>query len=147
MINSVLVVCIGNICRSPTGERILRQALPDLNIHSAGLGAVVGAKADFVATEAAHEIGVDLEGHVARQLTDEIGAAHDLILVMEPGHRTEISRRFPQLSGRTMLFDHWTGGTGIADPYCKPIEAHRAARDLIVTATVAWVQKLDKPLP
>lgn len=142
MIKSVLVVCVGNICRSPTGERILRQALPDMDIDSAGLAAVVGYKADKVATEAAKEIGVNLEGHVARQFTDEIGARYDLILVMEPGHRTEVSRQFPQLSGRTMLFDHWTGGNGIADPYRKPIEAHRAARDLIATSAAAWVQKL-----
>ena len=147
MINSVLVICVGNICRSPIGERILRQALPDLNIHSAGVAAGVGAQADSVATEAAHEIGIDLEGHIARQLTDEIGAAHDLILVMEPGHRSEISRRFPQLSGRTMLFDHWTRGAGIADPYRKPIEVHRAARDLIATSAAAWVQKLGNPPP
>ena len=144
MINSVLVVCVGNICRSPIGGRILHQALPNMNIHSAGLAAVVGAPADSVATEASHEIGVDLEGHIARQLTNAIGAAHDLILVMEPGHRSEIGWRFPQLSGRTMLFDHWTRGTGIADPYRKPIKAHRATRDLIVTSAAAWVQKLGK---
>lgn len=146
MINSVLVVCVGNICRSPLGERILRQALPHMSIHSAGFAAVVGAPADSVATEAAHEIGVYLEGHIARQLTDAIGAAHDLILVMELGHQSEVSRRFPQLSGRTMLFDHWTDGTGIADPYHNPIEAHRATRDLIVTSAAAWVQKLGKSL-
>ena len=116
MINSVLVVCVGNICRSPIGGRILHQALPNMNIHSAGLAAVVGAPADSVATEASHEIGVDLEGHIARQLTNAIGAAHD----------------------------HWTGGTGIADPYRKPIKAHRATRDLIVTSAAAWVQKLGK---
>lgn len=145
MINSVLVVCVGNICRSPMGERVLRQALPDMVITSAGIGAVVGASADSTGAKSAAEIGVDLGGHVARQLTNEIGAAHDLILVMEPGHRDEISRRFPQLSGRTMLFDHWSGGRGIDDPYRHPIEEHRVVRDLIVTAAGAWVARLRKP--
>lgn len=144
MIKSVLVVCVGNICRSPMGERVLQQALPEFTVTSAGIGAVVGAGADPVGAEAAHEIGIDLDGHVARQLTDQIGGAHDLILVMEQGHRAEIGRRFPQLSGRTMLFDHWSGGKDIADPYRKPIEAHRATRDLITTATAAWVHKLRK---
>ena len=145
MIASVLVVCVGNICRSPVGERLLRVAAPDLTVASAGLAAVVGAAADETAIQAAGEINLDLDGHVARQLTDAIGKAHDLILVMEPGHRAEIGRRFPQLSGRTMLFDHWTGAKGIADPYRKPIDTHRAARDLIAKAATAWAEKLQKP--
>lgn len=145
MIGSVLVVCVGNICRSPMGERLLRAALPELTITSAGLAAVVGSAADATALEAASEIDLDLEGHVARQLTNEIGGSHDLILVMEPGHRAEISRRFAQLSGRTMLFDHWNGGRGIADPYRKPIEVHREARDRIVDSADSWTKKL-RPL-
>jgi protein-tyrosine phosphatase len=123
---------------------MLHAALPDLVVTSAGLAAVVGAGADAVSIEAAREINLDLDGHVARQLTDDIGKSHDLILVMEPGHRAEISRRFPQLSGRTMLFDHWTGAKGIADPYRRPIDAHRTARDLIAKAAQAWAEKLQK---
>lgn len=142
MIRSVLVVCVGNICRSPLGERLLARALPGVRVGSAGLGAVVGAAADADAQAVAAEIGVTLEGHVARQLTEVIGRDHDLILVMEPGHRAEVGRRFPQLSGRTMLYDHWTGGQGIADPYRKPIEAHRAARDRIAAAAEAWISRL-----
>lgn len=142
MIGSVLVVCVGNICRSPMGERLLARALPGVRVTSAGIAAVVGAGADETAAAAAAEIGLDLDGHVARQITAEIGAAHDLILVMEPGHRAEIARRFPQLSGKTMLFDHWTGAQGIADPYRKPVEAHRLARDRIAAAAQGWARKL-----
>lgn len=147
MFRAVLVVCVGNICRSPMGERLLRRALPDLIITSAGLAAVVGEAADADASRVAAEIGLDLGGHSARQLTDAIGAAHDLILVMEPGHRQEITRRFPQLSGRTMLFDHWTGAQPIADPFRKPLEVHRATRDQIAKAATGWVEKLRKPSP
>ncbi len=120
----------------------MRVALPDLVVTSAGLAAVVGSAADATAIEAAEEIQLDLGGHVARQLTQEIGAAHDLILVLEPGHRTELGRRFPQLSGRTMLLDHWVGGKGIADPYRKPIETHRITRDQIVEAAASWAKRL-----
>ena len=142
MIRSILVVCVGNICRSPVGERLLVEALPEHRISSAGLAALEGHAADADAAAAAAEIGLDLEGHVARQLTEEIGKSHDLILVMEPGHRADLARRFPQLSGRTMLFDHWTGGTGIHDPYRMPIEVHRATRDRIVEAAAAWATRL-----
>lgn len=111
--------------------RKLMAFIPDRQVE-------VGAAADDTATE----IGLDLGGHVARQITAELGAAHDLILVMEPGHRAEIARRFPQLSGKTMLFDHWTEGRGIADPYRKPVETHRLARDKIAAAARAWALKL-----
>lgn len=142
-IGSVLVVCVGNICRSPLGERLLRAALPDLAVASAGLAAVEGAGADPVMTAAAAEIGLSLDGHVAQPLTAALGADHDLILVMEPSHRTEIQRRFPQLSGRTLLFDQWAGARGIADPYRKPIEDHRRIRDQIAAAAAAWVPRLQ----
>ncbi|RRH78235.1 arsenate reductase/protein-tyrosine-phosphatase family protein [Falsigemmobacter faecalis] len=142
MFRSVLVVCVGNICRSPLGERALRKALPDLRIDSAGLAAVVGHEADRTASEAASEAGLDLSGHVARQLTGAMGAGYDLILVMEPGHRAEISKRWPQLSGRVMLFDQWTGARGIEDPYRRSSELHRSVRDKILTAADGWVARL-----
>lgn len=41
MFENILVVCVGNICRSPTGERLLRQHLPEKRIESAGVSAVV----------------------------------------------------------------------------------------------------------
>lgn len=142
--NSVLVVCVGNICRSPLGERALKQALPSLTVSSAGLGAVVGSGADETASTVAAEAGVDLSGHVARQLNLQIGQAHELILVMEPAHRTEIARRYPQLSGRTMLFDHWTGAKAIADPYRLPEAFHRQVRDQILDAAKGWSARLGK---
>ena len=142
MFGSVLVVCVGNICRSPLGERVLARALPGLRVSSAGLAAVVGQGADEDAAKVAAEVGIDLSGHVARQLTPEIGTAHDLILVMEPGHRAEIFRRFPALSGRVMLFDQWTGGQGVADPYRRALDVHRATRDKILAAAEPWIARL-----
>lgn len=144
MVQSVLVVCVGNICRSPLGERLLRRALPDLDISSAGIAAVVGAPADADASTVAAEIGLDLGGHIARQLTADLGHRAELILVMEPGHKREIQARFAQLSGRVMLFDQWSGAKGIPDPYRKPQETHRSSRDLIVAGAAAWVPRLRR---
>lgn len=144
VVDSILVVCVGNICRSPMGERMLKARLPELTVSSAGLGALVGREADADASEAARELGVDLGGHSARQLDARIGAAHSLILAMEPNHRAEIARRWPQLLGRTMLFDQWTDGNGIADPYRKPLEFHRQVRDQIFVAATAWAYRLSR---
>lgn len=141
-VRSVLVVCVGNICRSPAGERLLRAALPGVEVGSAGLGAVVGAPADTTMAEAAAERGLSLEGHVARQFDAALGGRYELILAMEPGHRDEIRRLHPQLSGRTLLFDQWRGGHGIADPYREPVEAHRRALEEIAAAAGDWAGRL-----
>ncbi|MCI4181712.1 protein tyrosine phosphatase, partial [Dickeya dianthicola] len=45
MFNSILVICEGNICRSPTGERLLQQVLPGKTVVSAGWRAMAGKPA------------------------------------------------------------------------------------------------------
>lgn len=140
--NSILVVCVGNICRSPVGERILASLLPKVNVTSAGIGALVGHGADSTAAEVAASRGVSLNGHVARQFTNRIGEENDLILVMEAGHRREIAKQAPHLLGRIMLFDHWSGGVGIPDPYKQPLAYHESTFDLISDAAGAWATHL-----
>ncbi len=143
-VKNILVVCVGNICRSPVGERILQAALPDKTITSAGIAALVGHAADETAAAVAAAHNVSLDGHVSRQLTSELGADQDLILVMEAGHKHEIARRFPQLSGRTMLFDQWTGMKGIADPYRLTKGFHEQVFGQIKAAADAWAPRLRK---
>ena len=67
--NAILVICTGNICRSPIGERLLRRLLPAARVDSAGICGLEGRTADSQATEIAAERGTLLEGHVARRLT------------------------------------------------------------------------------
>jgi protein-tyrosine phosphatase len=143
-VKNVLVVCVGNICRSPVGERILQSALPNATVTSAGISALVGHAADETATAVAGANGVSLDGHVSRQLTAEMGADQDLILVMEAGHKHEIARRFPQLSGRTMLFDQWSGMKGIADPYRLSQTFHEQVFQQIKAAAEAWAPRLKR---
>jgi protein-tyrosine phosphatase len=142
MFNTILVVCVGNICRSPVGERLLRQALPELEVTSAGIQALVGKPADKTASEVAAAHGLSLHGHSARQFTAALGAGHDLILVMEPGHKREISRMAPQLAGRVMLFDKWTGEKGIADPYLRSTEFHEKTFAALSDAAQGWVRRM-----
>lgn len=146
MFRSVLVVCVGNICRSPVGERLLMERLKergaDVKVSSAGIAALVGHSADETASEVAARHGINLHGHVARQFTREIGAAHDLILTMEPGHRREIVNVTPELSGKVMQFDHWSGGVGIADPYRRSTEFHEEIFAMIASAASDWAARL-----
>lgn len=142
MIDSVLVVCVGNICRSPLGERMLATACPDLNVASAGIAAVADHGADDSVAEIASANGVDLIGHTARQFTEEIANEFDLILAMEKGHLRAIMDMAPALSGKSMLFGQWTNPQNIPDPYRKSPEFHRATYHKIRAAADGWVQKL-----
>jgi protein-tyrosine phosphatase len=87
MFSNILVVCVGNICRSPTGERVLQQLLPNKTISSAGIAVeksrLTGKPADETATLIASEKGLSLEDHKAQQLTAQLCSKQDLILVME----------------------------------------------------------------
>ena len=144
MFKSVLVVCVGNICRSPVGERVLADALPHLQIGSAGLHALVGQAADPLTRDAALAQGLSLDGHIARKLTPELGMAHDLLLVMEKSHRNEIAERMPQLVGRTMLFGQWIdGGIDLSDPYRRPRVIHDQTVALIRRAGAEWIARLN----
>ena len=64
MFNNILVVCVGNICRSPTAERLLQRYHPELKVESAGLGALVGKGADPTAISVAAEHQLSLEATV-----------------------------------------------------------------------------------
>ena len=142
MIKSILVVCVGNICRSPVGERSLQARLQSLDIKSAGIAALVGYGADETSSRAAAERGLSLADHKARQFTVAIATDYDLILVMEAGHKREIIKLAPHLSGKIMLFDHWNGSNGIPDPYRKPIEVHHGVVNLILAAADMWAIRL-----
>lgn len=143
MINSVLIVCVGNICRSPLGAAVLSKGCPNLKVASAGLGAVVGAPADPKMSEAAIEIGIDLSSHVATQLTRRIATAFDLVLVMQFAHRDEIRRLYPEVAGRTMLLGQWVETPEITDPYRLPLAVHRQIRDEITRAVHGWTKHLQ----
>ncbi|EOD4283974.1 protein tyrosine phosphatase [Klebsiella oxytoca] len=143
MFNSILVVCTGNICRSPIGERFLRKALPDKKIDSAGTGALVGHGADSSAIKIASKNNLSLEGHKGQQFTSTMGRQYDLILVMEKSHIDQIGHIAPEARGKTMLFGHWINQKNIPDPYRKSEEAFASVYDLIEQAGKLWVEKLS----
>ncbi|WP_400087428.1 low molecular weight phosphotyrosine protein phosphatase [Yoonia sp. R78084] len=143
----ILTVCVGNICRSPIAAAILREHLPDHTVTSAGIAAVVGRGVDATAAEVAAAAGVADNAHVARQFTREIGEQHDVILVLEGGHKREIERIAPELSGRVMRLSRWSGDTDIPDPYRKSHEFHEYVFGLIQEASMAWVSRLSPKKP
>lgn len=144
MFNSILVVCVGNICRSPTGERLLKKALPNKIVGSAGVGALVDKPADATATEVAAHHALSLEGHLARQLTSSMCREYDLILVMEKKHIDAVCRFAPEVRGKTMLFGHWLEQCEIADPYRQSREAFEYVYRLLDESAQKWAKALSR---
>lgn len=146
MFNELLIVCTGNICRSPVAEYFFRQGLASTpgwrgRVGSAGIGALVGQAADETAQALMRERGIDLAAHRARQLTLGQLRQADLVLVMEKYQRQAVLDIDPAARGKTFLLGHWIDAE-IADPYRCGEEAHRQAIAMIVAATQPWLEKI-----
>ncbi|HBR1718500.1 TPA: protein tyrosine phosphatase [Klebsiella quasipneumoniae subsp. quasipneumoniae] len=143
MFNSILIVCTGNICRSPIGERFLKKMLSTKRIDSAGTHALINHPADETAVKISQKNGLSLTEHVGKQFTPEMARDYDLILVMEKKHIETIGKLAPEARGKTMLYGHWLDGREIPDPYRKSEEAFDSVYLLIAQAGRLWVEKLN----
>jgi len=144
MIRHILVVCVGNICRSPMAEALLRDALKgreEVVVESAGLGALVGEPASGFSVELMQERGLDITGHRAQQLTPELITRADLILVMESGHRRAVDENEPTARGKLYRLGEWQD-LEIPDPYRQPREAFEETLKLIDKGVADWVERL-----
>ncbi|MDY6816499.1 MAG: low molecular weight protein-tyrosine-phosphatase [Pseudomonadota bacterium] len=143
MFNHILVLCTGNICRSPVAGAMLKAGLPDKSVESAGLGALVDRPADPTAAELASQAGLDLSHHKARQATTAMFRQADLILVMTEGQKARVTEMDPSSTGKTLLMGHWLEGRpDIPDPYKKSREAFVHVHQRLEEAVNAWLPRL-----
>ncbi|MGF6769885.1 protein-tyrosine phosphatase [Paraburkholderia sp. GAS199] len=142
-VGRVLVVCTGNICRSPTAEIVLRAKSKgtQTQIESAGLAAAVRLDMCPIAAEILRENGhIDFEeaGHRPRQLDGPMLHRADLVLAMERAQLQWIVTTFPETRGKVFLMSQWNGGQDIADPYRQSEEMYRHVFALIERAAESW---------
>ena len=103
---SILVVCTGNVCRSPIAEGFLRAALTRRmgadapSVSSAGTAGWDGSAAMAESVQAARERGVEIGAHVARRLEASHLAAADLIVTMAAEHRDAVAAWEPRTADR-----------------------------------------------
>jgi protein-tyrosine phosphatase len=150
----VVVVCSGNICRSPIGEIVLRDALERdglgdrVAVTSAGTGDWhVGQPANPRAVRVLRAAGYPTE-HVARQITDNELADADLVLAADRGHLRAL-RRISDHPDRVVLlrsFDPAADSDEVPDPYYGPDEGFDEVLSMIESATPGVVQEVRRML-
>jgi protein-tyrosine phosphatase len=148
---SVLFVCLGNICRSPTAEGVLREramrAGIDLVIDSAGTGDwYVGSPPDRRAIQHAAKRGYDLTKLRARQVVREDFQRFGWILAMDRGNLRELRMLRPEgFTGHLGLFLDFApmlGASEVPDPYYGGREGFERVLDLVEQASDSLLQHL-----
>jgi protein-tyrosine phosphatase len=152
----VLFVCLGNICRSPTAEGVMRALVRDagledsIELDSAGTGGWhVGSPPDERATETARARGITLEG-AARQVCAEDFEDFDLILAMDGSNLAELRRMAPDEQTRSRVrmlreLDPASAGLNdldVPDPYYGGSRGFEDVLDVVQAACVGLLEEL-----
>lgn len=138
----ILVVCVGNICRSPIAAALLKAQYPDKHIDSAGVSAVVGSRVDAKAQAVMSVYNIDMSEHVAKQINESLITRADLILTMSTGQTKWLEERWPHCRGKTFRIGHWLD-KDIADPYQHEQAVFEATRQDIVDSLSQWTERLS----
>ena len=154
-VQSVLFVCLGNICRSPfagliAAQRFAQAGVPDVRSASAGIRTMQSGRSPQDACTVAASYGLSLDAHRPTMLTRELIDAYDLIVVMESQQLDQLREAYPDATDRIVLLSLFdAGATGyerynIADPFQRPLADYETCYrriDRAVTALAVAVRQ------
>ena len=148
----ILFICTGNVCRSPMADGLLKHMLRgrnDIQVASAGLGALDGLKATDSAVEAMAEFGIDISSHVSQSLNGDLVRQADFIFTMTRQQQDTIQTLYPSAAEKTFLVREFEElctieNKDIADPIGQPIDVYRRTRDQIRDALPSLIVFIDQ---
>lgn len=140
---SILFVCLGNICRSPSGENVLRHLVEKeglaqhFRIDSAGtINYHTGNPPDSRITTAAQKRGIAMKGQ-ARQVMPEDFSGFDLVVAMDSSNYRDlvaVSEQCPEISAKLVMFCDFCevhDATEVPDPYYGGDDGFETVLDLL----------------
>jgi protein-tyrosine-phosphatase len=140
----ILVLCTGNICRSPMAEGLLKHALAaqpeplrNLKVASAGVSTRPGELVSENSVIALKKAGIDISGQRSRSVTQEMLDEALVVLGMTESHRSIIQYRATPIPKHLYLFREFLpepAGKEICDPYGGSLRVYEACRDEMVEA-------------
>ena len=142
----ILVVCYGNVCRSPYLQAVLQRALPNTEVTSAGFVGAGRAVPDTSLTISAKR-GLDLSRFRSRPLVPTVVTGADLIIVMDARQAQEITTRFPVNRARIViagdLDPRFDQARAIRDPWNQPSEVFEESFDRLDRCATVLVSVLE----
>lgn len=147
---SVLFVCTGNICRSPTAEAIFRNLAGkegmDVDVDSAGMHDFhAGEPPDSRSVEMALERGIPMDGLFARKIESDDFDRYDVLIAMDKGHEhnMRLMSHASQHEKIKLLLDYHEAyrGMDVPDPYYGGREGFERAFDLIEQGVTAFYER------
>ena len=144
-IKSMLFVCTGNSCRSIMAEGLMKKYLKALGkdqveVASAGVGAVGGFSPTEETVEVMRKEGVDVSEYRSKKITKEMIKNASLILVMETSHKEIVTGLMPEATAKTHLLKefliegeekNYPDDRNIPDPIGKPMDYYKLSFEII----------------
>ncbi|MDQ6974393.1 MAG: hypothetical protein Q9M10_05870 [Mariprofundaceae bacterium] len=141
----IMMICAGNMCRSPFAEYYMRMRLQEADIEaecfSRGLLAMPGRKVPSIAYKVGMDFGVDMSAHISQTLLAPDVDRAALMMVMEQGQRQHLSKMRPTSIGKVFLLSHPLGGKAIRDPMGKNEAYFHDVYEEITRMVDAWLQR------
>jgi protein-tyrosine phosphatase len=131
-LGKVLLLCFGNICRSPLAAALAAKKFPDVSFSSAGFHSETGRHSPDFVLSAAERLGVDLTEHRSKCVDAKMIDGADLILIMDTRNRELLIESFPDAIEKTLflgmflLEPQWE----MEDPYADPDSMEKVSSEI-----------------